>query len=369
METESVTLVVDNGTYSCKSGFANENTPRAFTPSVVGRPRDDLKEGWTKEYIVGDEIRDVREMLTVRYPIEFGVINNWNEMEKLWQYIFYEQLRATPAEHAVLLTRPPHNPKCVTEKMTEVMFETFETQALYIAVTGVLSLFSAGKGTTTGLVLDSGETSTHAMRIHEGYCVSARCDRVDYAGRDLTSYLKRQLTEKGYSSTEGMGYDVIRDMKKKLCRVSENFELSASEHEQNYELPDGTTISIGNERFQCPEILFTPKLTGIEFPGIHELVNITIQKADPSLHKDMYNNIVLAGATTMFPGIAERLTKELQNCLSVPEKVNVIADKNRDCSTWIGGALVGKLSTFHKLCVKKEQYDEIGPALCTQKYF
>ncbi|XP_069112208.1 actin-6-like [Argopecten irradians] len=369
MTEDLVTLVVDNGSYSCKSGFANENSPRAFTPPIVGRPHDELKGDLKKEYIIGDEVRKTKELLSVRYPIEFGVISNWDEMEKLWRYIFYDQLQTSPEDHPVLLTRPPHNPRGVTEKMAEMMFEKFETPALYIAITGALSLLSSGKGATTGLVLDSGETTTHAMRIHEGYCISARCDRVDFAGRNLTSYLSRELHEKGCSFQHGTEYDVIHDIKKTLCCVSENYESSASDQEMSYELPDGTQITFGKERFICPEILFTPKIAGIEFPGIHELILMTIQKADPSLHKDMYNNIVLAGGTTLFPGIADRLTKELKTGLSMSEDVNVIADKNREYSAWLGGSIVGNLSTFDKFCVKKEHYDEMGPALCSQKYF
>ncbi|OWF34768.1 actin, muscle-like [Mizuhopecten yessoensis] len=364
-----IALVVDNGSHSCKAGFANENTPRVFIPSIVGHPRDELKGTSKKDCFIGGEVRDIREMLALRNPIEFGVINNWDGMEKLWQYIFHDQLRAPPDEHPVLLTRPPHNPRGVTEKMTEIMFETFNTPALYIAVTGELSLLSIGQD--TGLVLDSGEITTHAMRIYKGRCASLRCDRVDYAGQDLTSYLTRKLREKGCSFTKGTEYDVVRDIKRTMCCVSSDFEsdLSSSGTETIYQLPDGSKINIGNERFHCPEILFNPKTDGIEFPGIHELINITIQKADASLHKDMYNNIVLSGGTTMFPGIAERLTKELKCGLNVTAEVNVIADKNRDYLAWTGGAMAGNLSTFEKICVKIEEYDEVGPALCTQKYF
>ncbi|XP_060075380.1 uncharacterized protein LOC132555056 [Ylistrum balloti] len=370
MAKEPVTLVVDNGSYSCKSGFSDENSPRAVTPSIVGRPHDGIKGAREKDCFVGDEVKDMKEMLAVRFPIEFGIINSWDEMEKLWQYIFNEQLRVSPDEHPILLTRPPHNPRGVTEKTTEIMFETFNTPSLYIAITGVLSLVSTGKG-TTGLVLDSGETATHAMRIVDGYCVSVRCDRVDYAGRDLTSYLLRKLQARGYTFKKGTEYDVIRDIKKTLCCISDDAEkeLSTPGPDSIYELPDGTKIDISSERFLCPEILFTPKTAGIEFPGIHELINMTIQKSDLDLHKDMYNNIVLSGGTTMFPGIAERLTKELQSDLSVKAKVNVVANKNRDCAAWLGGSIVGNLSTFEKLCVSKEQYDEMGPALCSQKYF
>lgn len=362
-------LVVDNGTGISKNGYAGEDQPRSVFPTLIGYPKYESimtdVEHYTREYYIGEEAMQLKGVLKLMFPVEHGIIEDWTAMEKIWHYTFYTDLRTDPSEHPALLTEAPLNPRKNREKMAEIMFETFNIPALYVAMQAVLSLYASGR--TTGCVIDIGDGVSHVVPIFEGFALSHAIQRVDLAGRDITNYLQRLLRQKGYSFTTSAEKEIVRDIKEKLgyVAVDPEKEMRLSKKvagmKKSYMLPDGETIEVGVERFLAPECFFNPSVIGKELEPLDDIIVNAISSCDVDLRRDLYSNIVLSGGSTMFPGIKERLTNEIKEQIPESVDVKIIAPPERMYSVWIGGSILSSLKTFHRMWITRREYKEMGP--------
>uniref|UniRef100_A0A8D1USE1 Actin related protein 1A n=1 Tax=Sus scrofa TaxID=9823 RepID=A0A8D1USE1_PIG len=288
-----------------KAGFAGDQIPKYCFPNYVGRPKHVrvMAGALEGDIFIGPKAEEHRGLLSIRYPMEHGIVKDWNDMERIWQYVYSkDQLQTFSEEHPVLLTEAPLNPRKNRERAAEVFFETFNVPALFISMQAVLSLYATGR--TTGVVLDSGDGVTHAVPIYEGFAMPHSIMRIDIAGRDVSRFLRLYLRKEGYDFHSSSEFEIVKAIKERACYLSINpqkDETLETEKAQYY-LPDGSTIEIGPSRFRAPELLFRPDLIGEESEGIHEVLVFAIQKSDMDLRRTLFSNIVLSGGSTLFKG-------------------------------------------------------------------
>lgn len=365
-------VVIDNGSGIIKAGFAGDQIPKYHFPNFVGRPKHVrvMAGGLEGEIFLGPDAEEHRGLMTIRYPMEHGIVKDWNDMERIWQYIYSkDQLHTFSEEHPVLLTEAPLNPRRNREKAAEIFFETFNVPALFMSVQAVLSLYATGR--TTGVVLDVGDGVTHAVPIYEGFAMPHSVMRVDVAGRDVTRYLRLLLRKEGYDLHTSAELEIVRTIKEKACYLSINptREESAEVEKSSYTLPDGSSIEIGPARYRAPELLFRPDLIGDECEGIHEVLTYAIQKSDTDLRRTLFSSIVLSGGSTLFKGFGDRLLNEVKKLAPKDIKIRISAPQERLYSTWIGGSILASLSTFKKMWVSKREYNEEGVKAIHRKTF
>jgi len=368
-------IILDNGSGYTKAGFSGNDAPSAVFPAIIGRPKTEgiMVGSEQKDYFVGSQADEKRGILKITYPIEHGVVNDWDDMEKIWEHTFTNELRVTSSEHNVMLTEAPLNPKVNREKMAQIMFETFGTPGLYVAIQAVLSLYSAGK--FTGCVCDSGDGVTHLVPIYDGYSLPHSILRMDLAGRDVTDWMIKLLLEQHINMTTSAEREIVKNMKEKVCYVALDYDEEYKNKDNTktapYEMPDGATYHIASSRFRCPEVLFKPSLIGRDFGGIHEQTYNSIMKSEVDVRKDLFQNIILSGGTTLFPGLPERLTKEVQKLANpnIANKIKVIAVPERKYCVWIGGSILSSISTFDQMWITKDEYDDSGASIVHRKCY
>jgi actin len=376
MDEENEPLVIDNGSGFLKAGFGGDDAPKSIFPTIIGRPKaPGLLVGMDqKDDYVGMEALSKKSVLNLEEPVKYGVITNMDDMSKIWSHLMNNELRVSPEDHKVMVSEPPRNPKNNREELCKTMFEEFTVPKLYVAVQAVLSLFASGR--TTGTVVDCGDAISHTVPIYEGYAIPHAIQKIYLAGRDLTDYLHTLLTGTGYSFTSSTnGKDVVKSIKESVCYVAQDFDAemkAAGEQthiEKIYPLPSGEKITLSTERIRCAEFIFQPNHGNKDIDGIHKYTFDSIMKCDNDIKKDLFKGIVLAGGTTMFEGMKDRMKKEIQALAPSTMGPEVEAPADRKFSCWLGGSILAKLESFNHMWITKSEFDESGPTIVHRKCF
>ncbi|XP_053391966.1 actin-like [Mercenaria mercenaria] len=359
-------VVIDNGTWMIKAGYAGDKTARAYERTVIGT--DVAEEGNSQHKdgvsmkLFGDRTWFNRKC-KLTFPMHRGSVCGWDDMESIWEYIFTHELRDGIEGRPILITEVPGNSPENRQKMVEIMMEKFRVPALYIKDPAGLALISSGR--ISGIVLDVGGSVTHVTAIHQGSLLNCNgaggaaypC-RSDIGGNDVTEYLSKII---GKSNFEPSGHAMVDIEGLKHCLY--NYTMSENKG-TDYSFPDGTSVPVDEDMISCGDILFHPDKIGSTAPGIDKLLCNALHSCEDDIKKELLSNIIISGGTTLTPGVVERLEthvkEEFGKC---DNKICVIGPPERRKSSWLGGSIVASLEIFPKICKTREDYTEKG---CTE---
>ena len=343
-------VIIDNSISSIKCGLSGDETPKSVFPNIYSPNSDKIGD-----YTQNDNV----------HPIVHGIIKDFDKMEKIWEYVFDNELHVKPEEKMVLMSDAPMAPKINREKICQIMFEKFNIQGLFICIRPLLSLYCTGK--TNAIILESGEDLTQCVPIIEGYFYPFTISKCNYGGNILTDYFSKYLKENNINPS----HNILEEMKKK-AKLSLDYDKESKEsNNTKVNLPDGKEICLKNEILDSCEALFNPLKFNKEFTGIQYQVYNSLYNCDNNLRNELISNIVLSGGNTLINNFAERMENEI-SCLinkSLSDSVKVSAPNERRDSAWIGGSLIANLQNFQGNWVMNNDYQEAGPQIINRKCF
>uniref|UniRef100_A0A6B2L971 Actin n=1 Tax=Arcella intermedia TaxID=1963864 RepID=A0A6B2L971_9EUKA len=313
--------------------------------------------------------REEATALQLPFPIHKGLITNLDQIESLWSHLLHLDLRIDPAEHPILLTEPALPPPPLRAKSAELLFERFHAPALYLSSQATLSMYASGK-IYPSVVVDIGEEVSSVVPLYNEHVLEGGVVQLEVSGGDLTEFLMGVLNAQGYVFGSSWERLLAREMKESLgCVALDHAEALRGAPAQDYCLPDGQVVRVGGEGLHCAEALFQPSLVGRSCFGVHEGIHEAINRCDVDIRRELYGKIILVGGSTLFKGFSDRLSKELFALAPCGMRLHICAAPERRYSSWIGGSILGSLSTFQSMFITQEEYDEIGPVIVNRRCY
>ncbi|XP_056642667.1 actin-like protein 6B [Diorhabda carinulata] len=407
-------LVFDPGHHSLRVGYAQEDTPKAEIPAIVGVAPEEVKlepEAKPDEsnvssnapnykyYIDTTYLHSPRPNMELHSYMKEGMIEDWDLFEKIMDYSYSKIIQSESQFHPVLFSESPWNLRQKREKLTELMFEKYKVPAFFLVKNAALAAFANGRA--TALVVDSGATHTTAVPVLDGYVLNnavvksplggdllvlrAR-ELLENMGIDLTptpliaskeivrekekpNYTKKKLTFQPTNSwITYMIKKTVQDFHQSVLQVSENSydeRSAANVPAVHYEFPSGYHQDFGSERFKIAEGLFEHAMLGAGY-----IAATSVGMCDVDIRPALYSSVVLTGGNTLVQGFSDRLSRDLSSRIPGSMRLKMIAANGtveRRFGAWVGGSILASIGTFQQMWVSMQEYQECGKTQIDRK--
>jgi actin-related protein len=361
MTEYSVHIVIDVGSNTCKAGFNGENAPRVVMPTVTGKSKNEMMNIIDNDKLyVGKEALNISNYLKLEYPMKNGIITDFDKMEKVWNHLFYNELKTKPEAHNVFLTESLFTSNKDREKIAEIMFEKFSIFNIHMEPQAIMSLYSTPK--SSGIIVESGESMTQIVPVFENYMIPQGVRTSYIAGNEMTKMLQENIESELRRYNVGNMSLITKKIKEKILEVKLNDEPIDT---KSFELPDGNIVKIGNERIEIPEIMFE----STESPSLQQLIYESVNSIDIHLKKDIMGNIILGGGNSMMKNFPERLKQEVKKIFGKDDdSIKINAQQERLYSAWIGASVVCSIGNFQHMWLSKNDFEEVGHNIVHKKY-
>ncbi|KAH7100641.1 brg1-associated factor b [Auriculariales sp. MPI-PUGE-AT-0066] len=404
-------IVLDIGADTTRAGYAGDDGPKAVFPTAYGftvntpaegTPMEEAGQTPTTLHIGEDGPSFWRPRMEVSNPIQNGLISDFAPIPAIISHALNHSLRVEPTEHPILVTEPAWNSQTNRERMAEIMFEEFRVPAFYIANTGVLNAFTAGRH--TALVVDIGKQTASVLPVVEGfvlrkgvtqsalpqllhansqhYLTQATSQRpeIDLTPRQLI-YQKQPVelhqppqfelrderlphtTESWKLWAHGREVDEWIGNVAGVLEQSWSDQFAQTKPAKSYEFPTGYRTIFGPDRFlpqRCTSTNLTLRCqsTDTALPNtLTQLVTTSLKNCENDIRAPLVSSIVVTGGGSLLPGVLERLNNDLIRAIGTKVKVQAAGNVvERRFGAWIGGSILASLGTFHQLWISSQEW-------------
>lgn len=360
MTDNNACLILETGSYMCKSGFSTDEKPRINYPLIYGYPKDQLDSNIAL-YYYGLEAQQNSSSLIIKDIFDNEKTINWDLLENFWHSLLFNQFELETVELPLLITQPNNASAHQKEKACELFFETFSVPSFLSLSISSAGIYSSGR--INGLVIDCGHSQTNVTPVIEGLSLNYSSESSRFGGKNITEYLKKELN---------ISKESARIIKEKTPFFLTDFDKEIEEEliqNSPIQLPDNTIIPRGKSVFlHAYEGVFKPDLINYNFPGVHELAFSSLLKNDFEIRRELVSNIIMLGGNSCFTYFNEKFQKELTQMLPNILKVKIYSQADRANAIFNGCGIFAALSNFSTYLISKSEYNEFGASIIHKKH-